>query len=116
MLEKDLLNLHDMKTSIEKIILYTDGVKNADEFKLDIRTYDAVLMNFIVIGEAVSRLSLAFSTKYNYIEWSVIKSFRNIVAHDYKGIDDDITWQIIVNKLPLLKQDLTDIITELTHE
>ena len=46
-----------------------------------------VLINFVIIGEAVSRLTEKFKQKENQIPWLKIKAFRNIVAHDYFGID-----------------------------
>ncbi len=56
--------------------------------------FDAVMMNFIVIGEIVGRLSGEFKEKYNQINWKKVLGFRNIVAHNYFGIDAEV-WEII---------------------
>jgi uncharacterized protein with HEPN domain len=67
-------------------------------------------MNFVVIGEMVDKLSADFKKKHSDIEWTKIKGFRNIVAHDYFGIDAEEVWQIIKNKIPALKSDIQHLI------
>jgi len=64
-------------------------------------------MNFVVIGEMVDKISDELKSKHPEIEWIKIKGFQNIVAHDYFGIDAEEVWQIIKNKIPALKSDLT---------
>ena len=76
----------------------------------DYRNFDATMMNFVVIGEMVDKLSEDFKNHHPEIEWQKIKGFRNIVAHDYFGIDAEEVWQIIINKIPKLKTDIQSII------
>jgi uncharacterized protein with HEPN domain len=64
------------------------------------------MMNFVVIGEMVEKLSDEFKKKHSEVEWIKIKGFRNLVAHDYFGIDAEEVWQIIKNKIPALKSDI----------
>jgi uncharacterized protein with HEPN domain len=52
------------------------------------------------------KLSDEFKKKHSEIEWIKIKGFRNLVAHDYFGIDAEEVWQIIKNKIPALKSDI----------
>lgn len=68
------------------------------------------MMNFVVIGEMVDKLSNDFKRDHAYIEWIKIKGFRNIVAHDYFGIDAEEVWQIIKNKIPDLKSEIQKLI------
>jgi len=68
------------------------------------------MMNFVVIGEMVEKISEEFKRGHPAIEWIKIKGFRNIVAHDYFGIDAEEVWQIIKNKLPALKSDINQLI------
>jgi len=56
-------------------------------------------MNFIIIGEMVTKVSEEFKNTYIKIDWKRIKDFRNFVAHDYFGIDAEEVWQIITNDL-----------------
>jgi uncharacterized protein with HEPN domain len=60
-------------------------------------------MNFVVIGEAVLRLEPSFIETNGVIEWHKIKGFRNLIAHDYFGIDTEEVWDIVTNKIPGLK-------------
>jgi len=103
MLTKDLDSLENILESVEKIELYSSQLKTADNLFNDAKSFDAIMMNFIIIGEMVIKLSDGFKEKNSDIEWWKIKGFRNIVAHDYFGIDAEEVWQIIQNKLPELK-------------
>ena len=106
MLTKDQHCLESIIEATDRIIEYTSGIKSADDFNDDYRNFDATMMNFIVIGEMVDKLSDDFKKKHSDIEWTKIKGFRNIVAHDYFGIDAEEVWQIIKNKIPSLKSDI----------
>jgi uncharacterized protein with HEPN domain len=68
------------------------------------------MMQFVVIGEIISRLDENFKTSHSEIPWQKIKDFRNIIAHDYFGIDADEIWDIINNKLLPLKSDIKKLI------
>ncbi|NOQ30765.1 MAG: DUF86 domain-containing protein [Helicobacteraceae bacterium] len=61
------------------------------------------------MGEIISRLDEDYKDKHNEIPWQKIKDFRNIVAHDYFGIDADEIWDIINNKLLPLKEDIAKL-------
>lgn len=60
--------------------------------------------------EANSKLEDDFRALYPQIEWKKIINTRNKLIHDYFGVDYDIVWDIIINKLPNLKRSLTDSI------
>ena len=98
-----------IQQTIKKITEYTAKFSNAVEFEKDGKTFDAVMMNFVVLGETISKLSNNFKNKNNHINWSEIKAFRNIIAHNYFGIDEYEVWQIIKQHLPKLKTDLNNI-------
>jgi len=68
------------------------------------------MMNFIVIGEEVGKLTDELKLMNEQINWQKIYTFRNIIAHHYFGINVDIVWQIISIDLPKLKEDLTKLI------
>ena len=106
MLTKDQHSLESILEAIDRIIEYTSGINTADDFNNDHRNFDATMMNFVVIGEMVDKLSDEFQKKHSEVEWIKIKGFRNLVAHDYFGIDAEEVWQIIKNKIPALKSDI----------
>ena len=103
MLIKDLDCLENILESVEKIELYSGQFNNADNLFNDQKSFDAIMMNFVIIGEMVARLSEDYKAKNSNIEWWKIKGLRSIVAHDYFGVDAEEVWQIILNKLPELK-------------
>ena len=107
---KDQHCLEAIIESIDRIIEYTAGFKSADDFNNDHLNFDATMMNFVVIGEMVDKLSEDFKKTNSSVEWIKIKGFRNIVAHDYFGIDAEEVWQLIKNKMPNLKSEINKIL------
>ena len=110
MSEKDEGTLLAILDCCAKIQKFTGDLWDADALFEDEKTFDAVLMNFVVIGESVLRLSLKLKEKENQIQWNKIKGFRNIVAHDYFGVDAEEVWQIIKNELPILAKAIEAIL------
>ena len=107
--ERDETLLLLMLEIVEKIESFNSSIQSLEEFEKDAKLYDASMMNFIVIGELVLKLSPDFLEKHNDIEWYKIKAFRNFAAHDYFGIDAEKVWDIIQNKIPELKIKLKQI-------
>jgi len=109
---KDYYCLLNMLDAIDKIKQYSSLFISADDFYSDTQAFDASLMNFIVIGEMVEKLSDELIAASNAgIDWFKIKSFRNILAHNYFGVDAEEVWQIIHNSLPELETQLKKIST-----
>jgi uncharacterized protein with HEPN domain len=100
-----------MIDAIDKIKQYSSPFLSADNFLNNTQAFDATLMNFIVIGEMVEKLSDELIVKSeSEIDWFRIKGFRNILAHNYFGIDAEEVWQIIHDSLPKLEIQLKKII------
>lgn len=112
MSEKDEANLLAMKDAAEKILRYSKGFNNADDFYDDAKSFDATLMNFLVIGETAAKISEPVISPNPKIAWSKIKGLRNIVAHDYFGVDAEEIWEIIQKHIPQLITDLEEILTK----
>lgn len=104
------LNLNALMEAIEKVELYSNEFGDADSFYHDQKSFDASMMQFVVIGEIITRLDESFKTAHPHIPWQKIKDFRNIIAHDYFGIDADEIWDIIQHKLLPLKSDISNLI------
>jgi uncharacterized protein with HEPN domain len=111
MLIKDHHCLESILDAIQRIKEYSGEFHSADVFNDDYRSFDAAMMNFVVIGEMVDKLSDDFKLFHRSIEWAKIKDFRNIVAHDYFGIDAEEVWQIIKKDIPELEIALTTILS-----
>ncbi len=107
---KDYYILLSMHETIAKIFRYSQNYQSPDELFQNDRDFDAIMMNFIVLGENVGKLSEDFKNKNQQINWQKIYGLRNIIAHHYFGINVDIIWQIIHDELPALNDDLKKII------
>jgi uncharacterized protein with HEPN domain len=81
-----------------------------EEFEKDRKTIDAVIRNFEIIGEASSKLPKEFREKYPEIPWKSIIGLRNVLIHDYFGVDVVAVWENIRQKLPELEQQIKSII------
>jgi uncharacterized protein with HEPN domain len=100
----------NMLEAIDKIKQYTVSFNSADAFFEDIQAFDASMMNFVVIGEMVGKLSdELIETSKNKIDWFKIKGFRNILEHNYFGIDAEEVWQIIHSNLPKLEAQVKEL-------
>ena len=85
-----------------------------DELAKDRRTRDAVVRNLEIIGEAAKKLPAQTRRDHPEVEWKKIAGLRDILVHDYFGIDMDIVWDIVQNKLPVLVEQVQRILDEPT--
>ena len=102
-MKDDRLYRYHILESIDKITSYVDGV-NRSEFLDSTLVQDAVLRNLQVLAESTQRLSSEFKEKNSEIEWYKIAGLRNILVHDYLGIDLETVWNVIESYLPKLRK------------
>ncbi|MEN9568234.1 MAG: hypothetical protein RLZZ69_3430 [Cyanobacteriota bacterium] len=105
------LYLDDILNSINKIKRYTKGM-NREQLIANELTFDAVIYNLQIIGEAVKHIPLEIRDRYPQVEWRKIAGLRDIVAHAYFKIDEQIVWDIIQNKLLDLQNKIEQIIAD----
>jgi uncharacterized protein with HEPN domain len=72
----------------------------------------AVVRSLEVIGEAVKKVPLEFRQKYDHIDWRSIAGMRDRLIHGYFEIDYDIVWEVVTEKIPVLKQEIQQIIQD----
>lgn len=82
------------------------------DFCNDAKTIDAVIRNLEIIGEAARRLPEEIRIKYPDVEWHKIMSLRNVLIHEYPGIDLETIWHIIENKLSPLEKQVKGILRD----
>jgi len=66
-----------------------------DEFRQDRKTFSATIREFIVIGEAIAKLMGVLEQRFLDYEWRAIKDFRNMIVHEYFGVDERIVWDAV---------------------
>lgn len=101
-MKDDKLYLIHIMESIEKIETYLAGL-DFSAFMENTLVQDAVLRNLQVLAESTQRLSEDFKSHHPEIEWYKIAGLRNILVHDYLGIDLETVWTVAANKLLELK-------------
>ena len=104
----DRERLLDIQEAIERIEKYAVRGHKAYERNELIQTW--VLHHLQIIGEAVRSLSPELVQKHSEIAWSKIVGMRNILVHNYFSIDAAIVWAVIENDLPVLKQQINELL------
>ena len=97
--------IDDIIEAINKIQQYTRGYDFGSWCK-DEKTIDAVIRNIEIIGEASSHLPEEIQKQFEDIPWSTMKAIRNILVHEYFGVDLEIIWKTVKEDLPDLKKQL----------
>ena len=109
-MSRDETYLLDMLESAKNVLDYSLG-KSWDDFCKDIQCQDAVICRIEIIGEAARRISPEKRKKYPEIEWREMTSMRNLVIHEYDVVDIKVVWDTIQNKIPLLIETLSKIVS-----
>ena len=98
------LRIRDILASIERIIEYTRHL-DFEQFRSDTKTFDAVVRNFEIIGEAAAHVPEEIVANHPEIPWQDMRDMRNVLAHEYFGINENIVWNTIQDDLlPLVPQ------------
>ena len=96
--------LEDIKTCIENILKYIEGM-DFPAFKEDIRTRDAVIRNFEVMGKATKSIPKDIRNQFPQIDWKGMAKFRDVLIHQYFGINYKILW-LSIEKLPVIREQV----------
>lgn len=114
--ERDLLLYTvDALESIQAIKTYTESM-DFTTFASDRKTYSATLREYIVIGEAISKLIDLLERRFPEYEWRMVKDFRNFIVHEYFGVDPKIVWDLTIFELEALNVRLGTLKAELETE
>ncbi len=102
-MKDDRLYLIHISECIERIESYVAG-KDRQEFFDSTLLQDAVIRNLQTMAESTQRLSDEAKESKPEIDWFKIAGFRNVLVHDYLGLDVQRVWNIVEKDLPALKQ------------
>ena len=113
MLKNPIIYLEHILESINKIKNYTSEM-TIDDFLKNSQTQDAVIRNFEIIGEATKGINSTFRNKYPDVEWKKMAGMRDKLIHFYFGVNYEILWQTIKNRIPEIKPVIIQILQDNT--
>lgn len=114
MSQNDLAFLQHMLDASQKALSFVEGYEKSD-FESDEMLQLASIRLIEIIGEASRKVSPQTRDLKPEIPWAAIAGTRNRLVHGYFNVDLDIVWVILTNDLPLLEQNLTDLIATLSQ-
>lgn len=110
--EKHKIYFLHILEAIEKLE-FVVATTSKEEFLDDWLKQDAVLKNFIVIGEAISQIDEEIKQKFPDVDWRGAKSMRNFIVHEYFSVDNSFVWETIFETIPTFKIQIGNVLKEL---
>ena len=105
-----LVCVEDAIEACELILQFTEDMKEL-EYYTDLKTKAAIERKFEIIGEALNRIKkIDINILANIDNWREIIGFRNVIAHGYDFVEDEIVWDSIGRDIPVLLKQLNRII------
>ncbi|HMO39160.1 MAG TPA: DUF86 domain-containing protein [Saprospiraceae bacterium] len=99
--------------AVEKIFIYTKDINSAEAFLKanDQLNFNACQTLLMVIGEETKKIESGLKDQFKEIPWKQIAGLRNRIAHDYRSLNPDISFDIIENYLPDLRRCLIEMVS-----
>jgi uncharacterized protein with HEPN domain len=111
-LRDDRILIEDMLVRARRVAAISQEL-SYDQFLADERAYEATLRNIEIAGEAAKGVSEETRTLAPNVPWRLIVRTRDVLAHVYFGIKDEIIWDIVEHKSPELIAELETLLTKL---
>jgi uncharacterized protein with HEPN domain len=106
-----LVYVDDIVECSRRVLEYTRGM-SFEEFVADTRTYDAVLRNLEIIGEAAKQVPDEERLRHPTVPWSDMARFRDRLAHGYRALDPQLIWNVVQQRIPAVDRELRRILAE----
>ena len=104
-----MFRLDDIIDALNAICEYMENI-GYDDWIQDRKTIDAVIRNLEVIGEAAANIPEEIQKQHPDIPWQQMKGMRNVLIHEYFGVDKDVLWQTVQEDLPPLKRKIEQML------
>ncbi len=109
-MKDDKVYLAHIDDAIGQILSYT--ASGRDEFMKNRMVQDAVVRNFEIIGEATKNISDATKARRPDIPWRRIAGLRDLLIHEYMGVDLEEVWRVVESHLPSLRDAVKELLSE----
>ena len=109
--------LEHIANAIDRARRYAGNVKTLEGLEQDEQAQDAIVRTLAIVGEAVARLQKVapeFIAAHPEVPWSLMRGMRNKIIHDYIDVDWDVVWNTVRSDLPLLRQQIAELLKELS--
>jgi len=107
--------LEDILDCSSHVESFTKGM-TLESFRDNRLVFDAVVRNLEIIGEAAKNLPEHAIAAMPDIEWSKAAGFRDVIAHQYFGLDINIVWDVVSNKIPVITRSASDLLEKIRHK
>ena len=97
----------DILQALDDVAEFTDGM-DFEQFSCDKKTVNAVIRSLEVLGEATKHIPAAFRKRHPEIPWSKMAGMRDVLIHDYMGVDHMTVWKVAKERLPEIRPLLVD--------
>jgi len=105
--------LSDILKAFESIESFVEG-QSFENFKKDDKTSSAVIRKFEIIGEAAKQVPENVKQEYPSVPWKEMAGMRDKLIHFYFGVNYELLWQTIRNRIPEIKPVIRQILQDLT--
>jgi uncharacterized protein with HEPN domain len=105
------LYLVDIISAMDSIESFVEGL-SFEEFQRDDKTASAVIRKFEIIGEASRNIPEEIKKKHPEVSWKEMAGMRDRLIHAYFGVDYNLVWITIKNRLPIAKQMIRNVLAE----
>ncbi len=102
----------DIITAITDTAEFTQGM-SYEKFTADKKTVNAVIRCLEIIGEATKHIPISFRKKHPELPWNNMAGMRDVLIHNYMGVDLKTVWKVAQERLPELKPLLVGLKTDL---
>jgi len=109
-MKDDRERILDMQEAVMRIEKY--ALRGKDAFESDELIQNWIIHHLQIIGEAAARITQEFREQYPNIPWTQIVGMRNILVHNYFGVDAEIVWSVVEKDIPVLKKNIEQVINK----
>ncbi len=103
--------LRHIQVEVEFLLSFSSGKTFAD-FEADEVLSRAFVRSLAIIGEATKKLPESFRASHPQVEWRAMAGMRDRLIHDYIGVDYELIWDVVQTRIPELRDQIADILSE----